>query len=310
MKRKRNRTSTHVVRLLLALLMIAMLPILVILLTHGFDAQNGGETVTLTLAPTAETAQPSAYGSLSPSVALPSGSPGAAPSVTPTVEPTPEPSPTVDSLPLAGIVIGLDPGHQLHSNSDLEPASPGSQDMKKKVSSGTQGVQSRVPEHEVNLAVGLLLRDLLEQAGATVYITRTTADVDISNIERAQFFNDHMVDLGVRLHCNGTEDSSVTGAFMLVPSSEDYPFYEENIRAAQLILEAYGDATGIGIKKGITYRSDQTGFNWCERPVVNIEMGHMSNPEEDMKLVDPEFQMKMAEGIFNGIVAYFTQGRD
>lgn len=207
--------------------------------------------------------------------------------------------------PLKGIVIGLDPGHQAHSNKEKEPQAPGSDVMKKKVSSGTQGVKSRVEEHVVNLAVGLLLRDMLEDAGATVYITRTTADANISNAERAKFFNEHNVDLGVRLHCNGTEDSSVRGAFMLVPASKSYPYYEENIQAAKCILEAYGRETGLKIKKGITYRSDQTGFNWCERPVVNIEMGHMSNPDEDMLLTDAEFQKKMAKGICNGIINYF-----
>lgn len=207
--------------------------------------------------------------------------------------------------PLNGIVIGLDPGHQAHSNKEKEPQSPGSDVMKKKVSSGTRGVKSRVEEHAVNLAVGLLLRGMLEDAGATVYITRTTADVDISNVERAKFFNEHNVDLGVRLHCNGTEDGSVRGAFMLVPASKSYPYYEENIRAAKCILEAYGEATGLKTKKGITYRSDQTGFNWCERPIVNIEMGHMSNPDEDMLLTDAEFQKKMAKGIYNGIINYF-----
>lgn len=124
-------------------------------------------------------------------------------------------------------------------------------------------------------------------------------------MERAKFFNEHNVDLGVRLHCNGTEDGSVRGAFMLVPASKSYPYYEENIRAAKCILEAYGEATGLKTKKGITYRSDQTGFNWCERPIVNIEMGHMSNPDEDMLLTDAEFQKKMAKGIYNGIINYF-----
>ncbi len=299
---------------LLALLALMLLALVALVAAQSCDAKGGGDTVALTPAPTREAASPNAAGLTSPSAASPSGAPGTAPNTTPNTTqvdaPTPSPAPTEEPLPLAGIVIGLDPGHQLHSNRETEPVAPGSKEMKKKVSSGTQGVKSRVPEHEVNLAVGLLLRDMLEQAGATVYITRTTADVDISNIERARFFNDHMVDLGVRLHCNGTEDGSVTGAFMLVPASKSYPFYEENIRAAELILEAYGEATGIGVKKGITYRSDQTGFNWCERPVVNIEMGHMSNPEEDMKLTDPEFQKKMAKGVYNGIIAYFTQGRD
>jgi len=134
-------------------------------------------------------------------------------------------------------------------------------------------------------------------------MTRETADVDISNVERAKLFNKHEVDLGLRLHCNGTDDESVRGAFMLVPTQN--PYKDACIRAAEVILSAYGEATGISIKKGLTHRSDQTGFNWCERPVINIEMGHMSNKEEDKLLTNPDFQIKMAEGLYKGILAYF-----
>lgn len=203
------------------------------------------------------------------------------------------------------MTIGVDPGHQGKSNNELEPVSPGSSEMKKKVSSGTQGKYTRTAEHAVNLNVGLLLRDMLKEAGATVIMTRESADVNISNAERAQLFNEKKVDLGVRLHCNGSTDTSVTGAFMLIPKAN--PHLSDCKTAAKLILEEYGKATGIGIKKGITVRSDQTGFNWCERAIVNIEMGHMTNETEDNKLSDSAFQKKMAIGIYNGIVSYWTQ---
>lgn len=228
-----------------------------------------------------------------------------APTTSPTVRPTLSPTPTMDLGELHGLIIGIDPGHQAHSNSELEPVAPGSSEQKKKVSSGTSGTISGVREHEVNLAVGLLLSDLLEAEGATVIMTRETADVDISNAERAQIFNAYQVDLGLRIHCNGSEDESVQGAFMLVPTEN--PFHEDCIRAAETILSAYGAVTGINIDRGLTFRSDQTGFNWCERPVVNIEMGHMTNPEEDRKLTEPDFQVKMAEGLYQGILAFFTE---
>ncbi|MDL2218213.1 N-acetylmuramoyl-L-alanine amidase [Christensenellaceae bacterium OttesenSCG-928-M15] len=245
--------------------------------------------------------------------------PEPAPSATPEPTPAPTPSPTPEALkteepqketsgakPLKGLIIGVDPGHQIKANREQEPVSPGSSDTKNKVSSGTQGVYTKIAEHEVNLNVGLKLQKLLADAGATVIMTRTSTDVNISNVERAQLFNKKKVDLGVRIHCNGSTDQSVTGAFMLVPKDKNYPYYSENVKAAKCILEAYGKATGIGTKKGITYRADQTGFNWCERPIVNIEMGHMTNKEEDLKLTNKDFQSKMAKGIYNGIVDYFT----
>lgn len=230
--------------------------------------------------------------------------PKATPAITPTPAPTKSPS-KLASKPLSGKIIGIDPGHQSHANREQEPVAPGSSKTKDKVSSGTYGRFTGVREYEVALKVGLQLRDMLENLGAEVVMTRTKNDVDISNAERAKIFNKAKVDLGVRLHCNGSDNPDVDGAFMLVPKQKDYPYYEECVRAAKKILSAYGEATGISTKKGITYRDDQTGFNWCERPAVNIEMGHMTNKEEDEKLVDSAFQKKMAEGIKNGILAYF-----
>ncbi|HMM30282.1 MAG TPA: N-acetylmuramoyl-L-alanine amidase [Clostridia bacterium] len=259
--------------------------------------------------PPAATLAPSPVITATPPLAEPMASPLQTPSPAPTASPKPTKRPQngSDEEPLSGLVIGVDPGHQAHSDSDTEPVAPGSSTMKKKVSSGTRGVATGVYEYEVNLAVGLLLRDMLEQAGATVVMTHTKANVNISNIERAEIFNDNSVDLGVRLHCNGNTDHSVRGAFMLVPKSKSYPYYDDCVLAAKAILKAYGEETGLNTEKGITYRSDQTGFNWCTRPVTNIEMGHMTNADEDRLLTDADFQAKMARGIYNGIVAYFKE---
>lgn len=226
---------------------------------------------------------------------------------TPIVKPTPEPIPTAIPLPLEGIIIGIDPGHQEHGNSEKEPVAPGSKEMKKKVSSGTQGRWTRIPEYEVNLKVGILLRDLLEEQGATVIMTRESNNVDISNVERAKLFNEKETDYALRLHCNGSEDKSVHGAFMLVPTEN--PYLEECDRAAELLIEEYCKATGAK-NLGITKRSDQTGFNWSERMIINLEMGHMTNEEEDYKLTDPDYQKKMAKGLFNGILEYFKSKGD
>lgn len=246
-----------------------------------------------------------AQGTPAPTATPPSAS-ASAPLPPETPAPAPAALPSAEGKPLAGLVIGVDPGHQAKANREQEPVAPGSSETKNKVSSGTRGIATGIAEHEVNLAVGLLLRDLLEGAGAEVVMVRTSADVDISNVERAEIFNEHRVDLGIRLHCNGSEDEEARGAFMLVPKDKDYPFYAENVRAAERILEAYAEETGLSTGRGITYRGDQTGFNWCERPVVNIEMGHMTNAEEDRKLTDADFQKKMAAGIYKGILAYFS----
>lgn len=236
-----------------------------------------------------------------------SPTPTRSPSLTPSPEPTATPEPTPEPGPLAGIIIGLDPGHQLIYDPAPEPVAPGARETKQKVAGGCKGIRSGVYEYEVNLNVGLLLRDLLKEAGATVVMTHEVLDVNISNAQRAQMFNEAKVDLGIRLHCNKGNDYKLVGAFMIVPTQNRTQFYDENVRAAKTILAAYCEETGLPTRfdEGMTYRSDQAGFNWCERPVLTIEMGHLTNPGEDALLSSPAFQARMAQGLFNGILRYF-----
>ncbi len=225
---------------------------------------------------------------------------------TPPPPPTPTPSPTPAPL-LYGITIGIDPGHQQRPNRATEPIAPDAEEEKAKCAAGTQGIASLVYEYQVNLDVALKLQALLEANGATVVLTRTANDVNLSNRERAEIFNAHEVDLAIRLHCNGTDDTSIRGAFMLVPTRERTNSFSENVRAAQSVIDAYCAATGLGLRMrgGISYRDDQTGFNWCTRPIICIEMGHLSNETEDLLLTNAAFQDKMAFGIYMGILGYF-----
>ena len=213
-------------------------------------------------------------------------------------------------LPLLGYKIGLDPGHQQTANNDREPISPNGTDMKKKVSSGTQGRFTGVPEYVVNLQVGLKLKSKLEALGATVIMTRETHDVDISNAERAVMMNEAGVDCWLRIHANGSEDPDIHGMFILVPAAgcmdtDDGRVVDESVHLAEILLEHTVTTTGAK-NLGITSRSDQTGFCWSKVPVCNIEMGHMTNEAEDHLLVSDAYQEKIAEGLANGFIAYFS----
>ncbi len=208
---------------------------------------------------------------------------------------------------LEGRIICIDPGHQSRGNYDTEPVAPGSDEMKAKVSSGTAGVKTRIPEYRLVLEVSLKLRDALEGYGATVIMTRTVNDVDISNAERAAIANDANADLYLRIHADGSTDKSVHGVSVLIPGNKyitDKYILKESEKAGGSILNSFVKATGAK-SRGLSVRSDLSGFNWCRVPMALIELGFMSNTEEDVKLNSEEYQTRMVEGMTNGIVDYF-----
>ena len=212
----------------------------------------------------------------------------------------------IPDLPLTGIKIGIDPGHQAHGNNEKETVAPNSKQTKPKVSSGTAGVKTRIPEYVTVLEISLKLRDALVAQGAEVYMTRETHDVNISNQERARMMNDYGVDLVLRIHCDGAENRSKHGIALYCSHSNSIA--EESYRAAEAILPAVCAETGAK-ENGIVSNDNYTGQNWSTVPCIMVECGFASNPEEDVLLNTEDYQWKLATGLTNGIIAYI-QARD
>ncbi len=222
---------------------------------------------------------------------------------TATAEPTATPEPT-QTPRLYGLRIGIDPGHQEHANSEKEPVAPNSSETKAKVSSGTAGVSTGVAEYITDLEVALKLREALEAQGCEVYMTREVNDIDISNLERAEMMNELGVDLVLRLHCDGATDRSANGIGMFVRATGEKQ--EESEAAAKVLLEAMSEATGAKAR-GVFLRDTYTMNNWSIVPCILVEMGYMSNPEEDEKLNDPAYQDLLVQGMVEGIARYFER---
>ncbi len=204
-------------------------------------------------------------------------------------------------------IIAIDAGHQRKGNFSKEPIAPGASQTKAKVAGGTSGVVTKTPEYQVTLDVSLLLEEELKSRGYDVVMIRRTNDVDISNSERAQMANDAGADAFIRIHCNGVESSSAKGALTMCQTSKNQycgDLYQESRSLSKLVLDSLCGQTGAK-NLGVTETDTMSGINWCRVPVTIVEMGFMTNPEEDRLLCDPSYQKKLATGIANGIDKYF-----
>ncbi len=216
---------------------------------------------------------------------------------------------TPDSTTSGGHVVCIDAGHETGVLTDTEPNGPGSSEMKQKVSSGTYGEASGLWEYQLNLTVALKVQSILESRGYTVIMTRTTNDVQMSNIDRAEFANSSGAEIMVRIHANSVENTDVKGALCFGPA-RDNPYLssdliEKSLKLSQNIVDSFCAATGAQ-NRGVDDTNTLTGLNWTTIPCTYVEMGFMSNTEEDLLMATDDYQNKMAEGIANGIDAYFA----
>lgn len=199
-------------------------------------------------------------------------------------------------------VVCLDPGHATAPAvaAQVEPIGPGSAIRKIKDGGGAPG------EASVALAIARRTRAELERRGYRVVMTRDGIGYRGGNVERAQFCNRRKAALMLRIHADGSTDPALHGISTLAPAlhrgwTDDV--YTRSLRAARLVQQALVRATGAA-DRGVVLRSDLTGFNWANVPVVLVEIGFLSNAAERRRLHDPAYELRVARGLARGVAAF------
>jgi len=204
-------------------------------------------------------------------------------------------------------VVVIDPGHDLRANLQMEPIGPRSATRKIKDGGGTRGVVSGTTEAELNLAISLRVRALLERAGVRVVMTRTrTTGTSIGNVARAGIANRADAALFLRIHADGAASSSARGSHTLYPALR--PGWTDDIyarsRTAALTVQRELVRSLRFPDRGLQERADMTGFNWADVPAILVEVGFMTNPIEDRALAAEAYRSRAAAGICRGTLRF------
>lgn len=198
---------------------------------------------------------------------------------------------------LTGKMIVLDPGH-------------GGEE------SGAYGPAGNSEKH-INLAVALLLRPLLEEAGARVIMTRTedrrvlpaeAAAALASHSERTQkdlaarsaMANAADADLFLSIHANGgVPGEGGIETFWTIPNLNA----SLSQRLAGLVQEEVLSAYGF-VDRGVKQRPFNV-IRYSEAPAVLAELGFMTHPHEEAVMASAVGQKAAAEALFQAIQRYF-----
>lgn len=186
--------------------------------------------------------------------------------------------------PLAGMRILLDPGHG--SSEDLGARGP-----------------TGYPEKDVNLVVSKLLRDELQQRGATVLMTRE-GDEDLWPHDRVEQIERDEPHLALSVHYNALPDfgdainTAGIGMFWYHPQAHDLSVFLHNYLVQKLNRPSYG-----------VFWNNLALTRPTVAPSILLELGFMINPTEFEWIVDEQEQKKLAKTLADGIVDWFATTR-
>lgn len=231
----------------------------------------------------------------------------------PTAAPTPAAARA--ALPLAGKVVGIDPGHNGGNFTDPTFINHLVWNGREEEACDTTGTSTNAGYTEAlfNFRVASYLRRDLIAAGAKVVMTRrTNTGVGPCIDRRAQILNEAGADVAIDIHADGGPASG-RGVAILTPVADgpnDKVIASSN-RFGRILLRRYTKVTGIPISTydgsgGFAPRDNLAGLNLTTVPKVLIECVNMRNATDASRLVKPSFQRLAAKSMAEAITGFLT----
>jgi len=184
--------------------------------------------------------------------------------------------------PLQNRVIILDPGH-------------GGKDP------GT--VKGSVSEKSITLKVSTQVKQLLENAGAKVYMTRT-GDTYPSLQDRVDFTQANYGEIFVSVHVNSAANSSAQGTETYYAISTG-DMYQEDIDLATFVNNQI--VNNLNMKNRGVKQEQYYVIRNMVIPSILVELGFLTNTEDHNKMTNDQYVNLFAESIYNGILQYYKK---
>jgi N-acetylmuramoyl-L-alanine amidase len=230
---------------------------------------------------------------------------------------TAAPQTTAAGKPLAGRIVGVDPGHNGRNYSDPSYINHLIYNGREQEACDTTGTETDggYTEAQFNWNVARYLTADLEAQGARVVLTRHSNDgVGPCVTRRAQIFNRAHVDVAISIHADGGPPAG-RGFAVLEPVADgvNTPWIDASHRFAQILRNRFRAGTAMPISSydgmdGLQPRDDLAGENLNRHPYALIECGNMRNATDAALLVTASFQRRAAAAIDAGITRFLTHG--
>jgi N-acetylmuramoyl-L-alanine amidase len=230
--------------------------------------------------------------------------------------PPPPPAVVARRLPLAGKVVGVDPGHNGRNWSDpsyIDHQIWNGRELENCNTTGTE-TDGGYTEALFNWNVGTDLAADLRAEGARVVLTRHNNDgVGPCVNTRAKILNRAHVDVAVAIHADGGPANG-RGFTVLEPVADGINNHviTPSYRFAATLRDDFGSGTGMPVSTydgvdGLQPRDDLAGENLTKVPYALIECGNMRNATDAALLVTASFQKRAAQAIAAAITAFLTR---